>query len=256
MIEEDEVFASYDVVSLFTNTPIDKALSVIRDRLENDKTLKKRTKLSVQDIMGLTEFILTTTYFTFRGDIYKQKFGTAMGSPVSPIVANLYMEFLDKEAIATALLTCKPTLCKRYVDGVHEKLKRGELQNLTDHLNTVDETNSIKFTHEEECDGAIPFLNTRITRKPDGSFKLLVYRKKTHTDQYLNFFSHHPLQHKLSVVRTLLDRCFNLVSEEEDRQNEEKHIKDAISHCGYSPWSIKRVKNDIMKKKDQERVHE
>ena len=40
--------------------------------------------------------------------------------------------------------------------------------------------------------------------------------------------------------------------EEEDRQAEEKHIKDALSHCGYPPWSIKRVKNDIMKKKDQE----
>ena len=116
----------------------------------------------------------------------------------------------------------------------------------------MDETNSIKFTPEDECDGAIPFLDTLITRKPDGSIKLLVYRKKTHTDQYLKFFSHHPLQHKLSVVRTLLDRCFNLVSEEKDRQAEEKHIKDALSHCGYPPWSIKRVKNDIMKKKDQE----
>ena len=172
MIEEDEVFASHDVVSLFTNTPIDKALSVIRDRLVNDKTLKKRTKLSVQDIMGLTEFILTTTYFTFRGDLYKHKFGTAMGIPVSPIVANLYMEFLEKEAIATAPLTCKPTLWKRYVDDVLEKIKRGKLKNLTDHLNTVDETNSITFTHEEECECAIPFLDTLITRKPDGSIKL------------------------------------------------------------------------------------
>ena len=102
--------------------PVDKALSVIRDRLENDKTLKKRTKLSVQDIMGLTEFILTTTYLTFRGDIYNQKFGTAIDSPVSHIVANLYMEFLEKEAITTAPLTCKPTLWKRYVDDVLEKM--------------------------------------------------------------------------------------------------------------------------------------
>ena len=57
MIEEDEVFASHDVVSLFTNTPIDKALIVIRDRLENNKTLKKRAKLSVQDIMGLIIYL-------------------------------------------------------------------------------------------------------------------------------------------------------------------------------------------------------
>jgi len=73
-----------------------------------------------------------------------------MGSPVSPIVANLYMEWLESKAIATAPVTCKPHLWKRYVDDVLKKINIGETQNLTNHLNTVDETGSIKFTHEEE----------------------------------------------------------------------------------------------------------
>ena len=73
MIEEDETFASHDVVSLFTNTPIDKALTVISQRLDSDKTLKKRTKLTVSDIMDLCEYILTATYFQFRDTIYRQK---------------------------------------------------------------------------------------------------------------------------------------------------------------------------------------
>ena len=65
------------------------------------------------------------------------------------------------------------------------------------HLNTIDPTGSIKFTYEEESDRKIPFLDTRIVRKEDGSVKLLVYRKKTHTDQYLIFQSQHPLHQKL-----------------------------------------------------------
>ena len=77
--------------------------------------------------MDLLKFVLTTTYFSFRGNIYKQKFGTAMGSPVSPIVANLFMEHLEQQAIATAPLTCTPRLWKRYVDDILEIIKEGNV---------------------------------------------------------------------------------------------------------------------------------
>ena len=87
-----------------------------------------------------------------------------------------------------------------------EIIKDGEVDNLTEHLNQVDQTSNFKFTHEQEKDGQIPFLDTLIVRKEDGTVKLLVQRKKPHTDQYLNFASHHPLHHKLGVVRTLIDR--------------------------------------------------
>jgi len=53
---------------------------------------------------------------------------------------------------------------------------------------------------------------------------LSVYRKTTHTDQYLNFMSHYPIDHKMSVVRTLLERSQNLVSEPEDKKKEDIHV--------------------------------
>ena len=68
------------------------------------------------------------------------------------------------------------------------------------------------------ANGSLPFLDTLIVRRENGSVQLLVYRKKTHTDQYLNFDSHHPLHHKLGVVRTLLDRCETVVTEEGDKK--------------------------------------
>jgi hypothetical protein len=165
-----------------------------------------------------------------------------MGSPVSPIIANIVMEHLEQLAIATAPLNCKPRLFKRYVDDILEIVKRGTDQDLTDHLNTVDDTGNLKFTCELEQNGQIPFLDTLIVRKPDGTVKLLVYRKPTHTDQYLNFMSAHPLHHKLGVIRTLLDRKDRVVTEPEDKIIEEEYIKSALRHNGYPDWSFDKVK--------------
>jgi len=87
-----------------------------------------------------------------------------------------------------------------------------------------------------------------LIRKEDGNVKLLVYRKKTHTDQYLNFMSHHPLHQKLGVIRTLLNRCENVVTEEEDRKQEEEHITSALKKCSYLAWSIRKAKKDMQNK--------
>jgi len=75
--------------------------------------------------------------------IYQQKFGAAMGSPVSPLLVNLFMEWLEKQAIATVHVECKLKLWKRYVDDVLELIKRGQVMNLTDHINSIDPTGNI-----------------------------------------------------------------------------------------------------------------
>ncbi|XP_072030474.1 uncharacterized protein [Amphiura filiformis] len=248
LIEENDIFNSHDVVSLFTNTPIDKSLDIIKDRLEKDKTLNTRTNLTPDDIIQLLQFVLTTTYFSFRGSIYRQVFGAAMGSPVSPIVANLFMEWLEQEAITTAPLDCKPKLWRRYVDDILEIINKDSTQKLTDHLNTTDQSGNIKFTYEEEKEGQIPFLDTLLIRKQDGTVKLLVYRKKTHTDQYLSFKSQHPLHQELGVVRTLMNRKDKIVTEEDDKKDEEQRIRKALAVCEYPKWAMDKVKQQMKDK--------
>ena len=134
-----------------------------------------------------------------------------------------------------------------------EVVGKGCKQELTEHLNSVDTTGSTIFTYEEESDNSLPFLDTLMIRKEDRTVELLVYRKKTHTDQYLNFTSHHPLHQKL-VIKTLLDKCNNIVSEPEDRDKEMEHITKALERCGYPSWTIKTMKEQqIQKEKNEEK---
>ena len=97
-----ECLTSYDVTALFTSVPIDPALNIIKDLLEEDDNLSNRTVLSVQNIIELLGFCLHNTYFSFQNKFYEQVEGAAMGSPVSPIVANLYMEHFEGEALRSA----------------------------------------------------------------------------------------------------------------------------------------------------------
>ena len=97
-----ECLCSYDVTALFTSVPIDLALNVIRELLEQDTSLCNRTVLPVQNIIELLGFCLHNTYFSFQNNFYEQVEGAAMGSLLSPIVVNLYMEYFEKKAIHTA----------------------------------------------------------------------------------------------------------------------------------------------------------
>ena len=148
---------SFDVMSLFTRVPTSRAIQVTRGRLMNDPSLPDKTSLTVDDICSLLQLCLEATYLAFEGKVYRQIHGTAMGSPVSVVVANLVMEDVEQEALSTFHTPSR--FWRRY-------------------------------------------------REEDGS----VYRKATHTDQYLCFHSHHPAAHKQAAVRTLMCRAEALSS--------------------------------------------
>jgi len=110
-------------------------------------------------------------------------------------------------------------------------VKRSKLSEFLTHLNTIE--SSIQFTMEKEKEGCLPFLDLLIKRAPSGHLLSAVYRKPTHSDRYLNFRSEHTIQHKQSVVNTLLERAKKLSSTTQDLNSELKFVKRTLLLNGY-----------------------
>ena len=98
-----------------------------------------------------------------------------MGSPVSTVVANLYMEFFEELALESA--PARPRLWKWYVDDTCCIIKRDAMKPLLHYLNDVHPT--IKFNMEREKDGS---LDTKLTQREDGTLNCL---QKTDTHRQL-----------------------------------------------------------------------
>ena len=174
---------------------MDPALNIIRDLLDKDHNLKERTVLAVNDIILILEFCLKNTYFSFQDQFYEQVEGVAMGSSVSPIIANLYMEYLEQKAFSTA--PQPPRFWCRFVDDTFVIHKEVNKQDFLQHINSVDPAIRFKVEDNKE-DGTIPFLDTIVKPEADASLSITVYRKPTHTDQHLQWDSHHHLSAKLN----------------------------------------------------------
>ena len=112
-LSEADILFSFDVKSLFTQVRIEEALEVIGRKIENhDNSLQ--IPLPTDSIKDLLRTCLTSTYFMWNEDFYEHEDGAAMGNPLSPVVANIYMEHFEERALNTA--TKRPSTWLRYVD--------------------------------------------------------------------------------------------------------------------------------------------
>ena len=100
---------SFDFKSLFTNVPLDRTINIILTRIYDDAELQITLTRS-----ALKKMLLLCTkkvHFMFNGKTYIQTDSVAMGSPLGPVLADIFMIELEKSLV--------PELkyCKRYVDN-------------------------------------------------------------------------------------------------------------------------------------------
>ena len=182
--------------------------------------------------MDLLNLCLTSTYFQYNGRHYKQLHGTAMGSPVSVVVAEIVMQNIEERALATYKRTLP--LWLRYVDDTFTAVHKDEIDEFLEHLNG--QNADIQFTKEIEENGKIPFLDCLVTRD-NNELRTTIYRKPTHTGRLLDQSSYNPTSHKATTIRTLT-RSAQLVCDSPDSLTDENKYLDNVFNKNNYNWDF------------------
>ena len=185
---------SFDEASLFTNVPLEGTIEIILKRIYMKKEIT--ANIPKQEMKELLILFTKKLHFTFNNETYIQVEGVAMGSPLGPVLANIFGVELDTSVIPN--LSNKVKLRKRFVDDKFCLARLEYIDNILLALNSFHK--NIKFTFEIEKDNTISFLDILIIRKP-GKIETTVYRKKTCTDLYMNWYSFVPKSWKWGTLK-------------------------------------------------------
>src|SRR5690606_31891751 len=112
-LNNNSVLLCADVRTLYPSIPIEYGLSAVQKMLEL-VTQRQLMNINIPLTMDLLRWVLTNNYFTFNNTTYQQLTGTAMGTPVAPVYANIVLFWIDKEC-------CKHKLpmYMRYLDDIY-----------------------------------------------------------------------------------------------------------------------------------------
>ena len=231
-IPKDHTFISFDVKSLFTYVPLDFTINVILIRIYNENEI--HTNIKRLEMKELLLLCTKNVHFTFNNDIYQQCDGVAMGSPLGPVVARIFMVVLERTLLPRLREYMTPW--KRYVDNTIAAIKLTSIDHVLMILNTFHK--NIKFTYELEINKKISFLDVLLIRKNE-TLETTIYRKSTNDGVYLHWDSSAPKNWKRSTLRSILTTAYKMRSTKELLDKELKRIeREFIEINGYTEWIV------------------
>ena len=217
----EHYMVSFDVESLFTNIPLDETIDICVERLYKRK--KKVKGLLKRHFKELLTLATKSSCFLFNGVYYSQIDGVAMGSPLGPTLANLFLCYHEEKWLNDCPIQFRPKYYKRYVDDVFLMFEdRSQVKKFLRYMNSRHA--NINFTVEEEENGSLSFLDIAITRN-EGKLTTSIHRKKTFSGVYVNYNSFLPRDYKRGLISTLLHRAYTICSDYDKLHQEIGRLK-------------------------------
>ena len=215
IVPNDYILLSLDVTSLFTNIPLQLVLDSLDKRFDS---IHNKCKIPFVEIVECTKFLFANTFFSFNNNYYRQIEGTPMGSPISPLFANMVMDDLETNCLSTLKEkhNVNPLLYFRYVDDTIMCINKKHIDLVVKTFNSYN--NRLQFTYEIEQENKINFLDMTLIRH-NNTIITDWFNKPTSSGRLINFLSNHPTRQKINIVYNLVDRAISLSHKQFHKKN-------------------------------------
>ncbi len=240
----DCVILTADVVNLYPNIPIDEGCEFVGEAIDefNDNLPLDNDPIDKVFVLLLLKWVLTNNYVVFNNECYLQIYGTAMGTPVAVVYANIYLYVLEKKAFAIMRtkypcyndLLSERLLYVRYIDDIFCVCTSVLFaERLIAVINSI--SPSIKLTHSIGDSGV--FLDVTISKGLNfdkfGVFDVTLYQKPMNAYLYIPVFSYHKRSVYKAYIQAEIRRYTMFCTNEDDLWSIVALFKTRLLDRGY-----------------------
>ena len=239
VLEKDKTYVkcSFDVESLYTNVPVNEAIEIVLDYMYEPRKIID-IPFNREQMKKLLEFSVKDAPFRFQEKIYRQINGVAMGNPLAPIIADLWMQKMETKL--NRFSKNRPVIWLRYVDDVFCLFTTSETKIKDFHSRINRWHEKLTFTLELGSNNSISFLDVLVTQDEEDKLTTSMYRKPTHTGLYMLWDSNQNRKYKLGLIRTLVIRIYRICSKQSIIEKELNLLRKTLTDNGYPPHIVRR----------------
>ena len=195
----------------------------------------------------LFQILIKYNYFSTVAGFYQQIDGLSMGSKISPLIANIYLNIMEQKIIKNEIKKGTIVSYCRFVDDIYCIVRKDQTNRILTSINKFD-PQFLKFTHEEMKNNSLTFLDTEIYLNQENVPEIKKFRKESASDVIMNYNSISPKRYKLSTLKGDVFRCHHTCSTEEGLNKALDDLKELYVKNEYPKSLVDNIIREIKNK--------